>query len=319
MSMQFPHSVEIVDVTLRDGLQSLDKVHPTELKLEILDRLLAAGLKRIEVTSFVRPDVVPQLADAEAVVKGLPARNGRTFRALVANRRGMERAVTSGIGEVLALITASETYNQKNQNMSIKRNLEVIDDIAGMARDQQVHVVVAVGMSMFCPYEGDIPADRVLRIVLSLNESGIDEYYIATSAGLDGPRRVYELSRLLLAEYPSMKLGAHLHNTNGMGLANALAAAEAGVRTFEGAVCGIGGGIRLPEGSGNHGNIALEDLLNMFEEMDVATGVDLPALVRVSRDVSKMLGVPMSSYATAGGTKAEARSAADGERDRPLE
>jgi hydroxymethylglutaryl-CoA lyase len=303
--MQFPADVEIVDVTLRDGLQSLEKVYPTELKLEILDRLLATGIKRVEVTSFVRPDVVPQLADAEAVVKGLPAPDGRTFRALVANRRGMERAVASGIGEVLALITASETYNQKNQNMSIERNLEVIDGIADVAREHKTHVVVAVGMSMFCVYEGDVPADRVLGIVSKLESSGIDEYYIATSAGLDGPRRVYELSRLLLTEYPSLKLGIHLHNTNGMGLANALAATEAGVRTFEGAVCGIGGGIRFPEGGGNHGNIALEDLVNMFEEMEVATGIDLEALVGVSRDVGGMLGVPISSYAAVGGTKVE--------------
>ncbi len=132
--MQFPDEVEIVDVTLRDGLQSLPKVYPTQLKLEIVHRLLAVGLKRIEVTSFVRPDVVPQLADAEAVVSGLPPGDGYRFRALVANRRGMERAMTSGIGEVLGLVTASETYNQKNQNVSIERNLELIEEIAGTAR-----------------------------------------------------------------------------------------------------------------------------------------------------------------------------------------
>jgi hydroxymethylglutaryl-CoA lyase len=308
--MEFPDGVEIVDVTLRDGLQSLDTVYPTDLKLDILRRLMDVGLKRIEVTSFVRPDVVPQLADAEAVVRGLPPRNGCTFRALVANRRGIDRAVSTGIDEVLALITASETYNQKNQNMSVDRNLEVIEEIAGIARPHGVHVVVAVGMSMYCPYEGEIPAERVVRIVSSLKKAGIDEYYIATSAGLDGPRRVYELSRLLIDEYPSMKLGIHLHNTNGMGLANALAAMEAGVRTFEGALCGIGGGIRFPEGTGNHGNIALEDLVNMFAELDVPTGVDLGALVGLSREVGELLGVPVTSYATAGGTKAEAEHTA---------
>jgi hydroxymethylglutaryl-CoA lyase len=304
--MWFPDDVEVVDVTLRDGLQSLEKVYSTDLKLDILGRLVAVGIKRIEVTSFVRPDIVPQLADAEAVVRGLPARNGCTFRALVANRRGMERAVAAGIDEVLALITASETYNQKNQNMSVARNLAVIDEIAEMAREHDVHVVVAVGMSMYCIYEGDIPTERVLGLVSSLHQAGVDEYYIATTAGLDGPRRVYQLSRLLLDEHPSMKLGIHLHNTNGMGLANALAAMQAGIRTFEGALCGIGGGIRFPEGSGYHGNIAMEDLVNMFEEMDVTTGVNLDALVGVSRDVGKALGVAVSSYAAGGGTKADA-------------
>ena len=302
--MRFPDDVEIVDVTLRDGLQSLEKVYPTELKLDIARRLLGVGLKRIEVTSFVRPDVVPQLADAEAVVSGLPDEAGCTFRALVANRRGIDRAVAAGIGEVLALITASEAYNQRNQNMSVDRNLDVIQEIAQVAREHGAHVVVAIGMSMFCPYEGDISPARVLRIVSSLKQAGIDEYYIATSAGLDGPARVYELSRRLIDEYPSMKLGIHLHNTNGMALANALAAMDAGVRTFEGALCGLGGGTRFPEGSGNHGNVALEDLVNMFTEMGVATDIDLDGLVDVGRDVARMLEVPLAAYATTGGTKA---------------
>jgi hydroxymethylglutaryl-CoA lyase len=308
--VQFPEEVEIVDVTLRDGLQSLEDVYPTNVKLEILQKLVDAGLRRVEVTSFVRPDIVPQLADAEAVVSSLPARDQCRFRALVANRRGIERAAVAGIEEVVALITASETYNQKNQNMSIDRNLEVINEIAEMARGEGIHVVVAVGMTMYCPYEGDIPTERVLGIVSSLSASGIDEYYIATSAGLDGPRRVYELSRLLIEELPSLKLGIHLHNTNGMGLANALAAMEAGVRTFEGALCGIGGGIRFPKASGNHGNLALEDLVNMFEEVGVDTGIDLEALLHASREVGDMLGVPVSSYATAGGSKSEARRTA---------
>lgn len=305
--MQVPAEVEIVDVTLRDGLQSLKKLYPAELKLDIVGRLVATGLKRIEVTSFVRPDVVPQLADAEEVVRGLPGGGGCRFRALVANRRGVDRAIAAGVEEVLALVTASETYNQKNQNMSISRNLEVIDEVAEVARAHGVHVVVAVAMSMFCPYEGDIPAERVLGIVSALGQSGVGEYYIATTAGLDGPRRVYELSRRLIEGFPSLKLGIHLHNTNGMALANALAAMNAGVRTFEGALCGLGGGIAFPEGSGNHGNVALEDLVNMFEEMGVATGVDLEGLVRTSQEVAGMLGVPLASYATRGGTKAAAR------------
>ena len=167
-------------------------------------------------------------------MKGLPAGDGCRFRALVANRRGMERAAATGISEVLALITASETYNQKNQNMSIDRNIEVIGEVAEVAQDHDIHVVVAIGMSMFCPYEGDIPPERVLGIISSLDEAGIDEFYIATTAGLDGPRRVYDLSYRVIGQYPSMKLGVHLHNTNGMALANALAAMTAGVRYIRG-------------------------------------------------------------------------------------
>lgn len=308
--MQFADRAEIVDVTLRDGLQSLERVYPTDLKIEILNRLIAVGLQRIEVTSFVRPDVVPQLGDAEAVARAISSPNGCKFRALVANRRGIERAVAAGLQEVVALITASETYTKLNQNMTVDRNLAVIDEIAQVAAEHGTHVVVAIGMTMFCPYEGDIPTERVLRIVGSLQACGIDEYYVATSAGLDGPKRVYDLTRRLLSEFPDLKLGIHLHNTNGMGLANALAAMDAGVRTFEAALCGIGGGIRFPEASGNHGNLALEDLVNMFDEMGVSTGIDLEALLRASRDVGALLGVPVASYAAAGGTKAQARIAA---------
>jgi len=308
--VQFAGSVEIVDVTLRDGLQSLERVYPLEVKLEILQRLVAAGLRRIEFTSFVRPEVVPQLADAEALAAALPASHDCRFRALIANRQGIERAVAAGVTEVVALITASETYNQMNQNMSIERNIEVIKSIARVADAEGIHVVAAVGMTMFCPYEGEIPLERVLWIVKSLADAGIDEYYIATSAGLDGPRRVYELARRLRNDFPELKLGIHLHNTNGMGLANALAAMDAGVTTFEGALCGIGGGIRFPKASGNHGNIALEDLVNMFEEIGASTGIDLGALVQLSREVAEMLALPVASYAASGGTKAQARCAA---------
>jgi len=310
VDVRFAGSAEIVDVTLRDGLQSLERVYPTDLKVDILHRLMAVGLQRIEVTSFVRPDLVPQLGDAEAVVSAISSQNGCRCRALVANRRGVERAVAAGLKEVVALITASETYNQLNQNMTLDRNLEVIDEIAHVAAEHGTHVVVAIGMTMFCPYEGDIPTERVVRIVGSLQEYGIDEYYVATSAGLDGPKRVHDLTQRLLSEFPELKLGIHLHNTNGMGLVNALVAMDAGVRTFEAALCGIGGGIRFPAGSGNHGNLALEDLVSMFDELGVSTGIDFEALLQLSRDVGEQLGVPVSSYAAAGGTKAQARLAA---------
>jgi hydroxymethylglutaryl-CoA lyase len=308
-AMVFPERVELVDVTLRDGLQSLPGTYPTGTKLAILRQLQACGVRRIEATSFVRPDVVPQLADAEELIAGLGEPERRGVRALVANRRGAERAVAAGVGELVALVTASETYNQKNQNRSISESLEEVASIVEVAASRRAHVVVAIGLAMFCPYEGEIPAECVLSILDRVAALGVDEYYVATSAGLDGPRRVYELLVRLLAEHPALRAGIHLHDTNGMGLANALAALQAGARTFEGALCGLGGGIRLPANSGEHGNVAIEDLVNLFDEMDVHTGIDLPALLELSATVASTLGISSTSAAAAGGTKLAARQA----------
>jgi crotonobetainyl-CoA:carnitine CoA-transferase CaiB-like acyl-CoA transferase/isopropylmalate/homocitrate/citramalate synthase len=303
--MWLPESVEIVEVGPRDGLQSLRRLIPTEVKVQVIETLARAGLRRIEVTSFVRPDVVPQLADADALVRALPVIPACRYRALVANRRGALRAAEAHMSEVVALTMASEPYSRLNQQMSISDSLRALEDIVEVAEPASVHVVGAVGMALFCPYAGDIDPERALGIVRAMHELGIDELYVASSAGLDGPRRVYALCSEILARFPTMKLGVHLHNTNGMALANATAALQAGVRTFEGAICGLGGGIRLPNQMAVHGNVATEDLVNLFAELEVDSGIDLERLIDASGSISKLLDVEPVGFAVYGGSKAQ--------------
>ena len=301
--MIFPESVEIVEVSPRDGLQSLSEVYTTDQKVGLVEHLLAAGLQRIEVTSFVRPDVIPALADAEELFRRLPDPGSCTYRALVPNRRGAERAIDVGLREVVGLICVSEAYNLKNQNMSVDRNVEVIGEIVDAASTSDAHVVVAVAMTMFCAYEGDIPLERSMALIGRIVDLGVDEIYVATSAGADGPRKVFELCSSVRDAFPDLKVGIHLHNTNGMALANALAAMQAGVRTLEGALCGIGGGIRFPHLTGNHGNLCTEDLVNMLNECGIATGVSWEKLLDASKYLSESFGVESGSHAAAGATK----------------
>ena len=207
---------------------------------------------------------------------------------------------------MLGLITASDTYNRKNSNMTIAENLDAIAEVAEVAREAGVPLVVAIGIAMFCPYEGEVPEDRVVSMIERMRADGVEEFYVASSVGLDGPRKVHRLCSLVLDRWPGMTLGIHLHNTNGMALANALAAADAGVSVFEGSICGIGGGIRMPYGMPHYGNVATEDLVHLFSEMDVETGIELPALLAAARRVKELIGLQTPfSYALAGGTKAD--------------
>lgn len=298
--------ITLVDVAPRDGLQSISRVYSTDVKVKLIDLLSDTGLQKIEVTSFVRPDVVPQLADAEEVFARINRRPNVTYRGVCANRVGAERAVAAGADEVLAFITASPTYNMKNANMSIEDNMRELEEIAQVMEAARIPMIVGIGVCTFCPYEGEIPIQRVLEIAAFIRSLGIEELYVGTSVGVDGPRRVYELTSAILDSAPSMKLGLHMHNTNGMALANALAGLEAGVSVLEGAVCGIGGGIRMPQGMAPYGNVATEDLVQLLAELGMETGVDERAIVQAARRVQELLDLKQtSSYALVGGTKAD--------------
>ena len=302
--MRFPERVTLVEVGPRDGLQSLEKTYPTEVKVELVELLADAGLEKIEVTGFVHPEVIPQLADAEEVLARARRVEGCVYRALVPNRRGAERAVAAGVDEVLGLITASDTYNLKNARMLVADNLDQAAAMAAVAREAGVPIVMAIGIAMFCPYEGEVPEERVLGMIERMLSDGIEEFYVATSVGLDGPRKVSSLCSQILDRWPGMTLGVHLHNTNGMALANALAAMDAGVSVFEGSICGIGGGIRMPYGMPHYGNVSTEDLAHMFFEMGVETGVDLRRLIEAGRQTKELLGLETTfSSALQGGTK----------------
>ncbi|MDA8261560.1 MAG: hydroxymethylglutaryl-CoA lyase [Actinomycetota bacterium] len=301
--MKLPSRVEIVEVGPRDGLQSVARQYPSEIKSAMIDALAATGLSRVEATSFMRPEMVPQLADAEAVWAGLKRHPGCTYRALVANRRGMERAVAAGVEEVVLLATASERYVQMNQNTGVDGNLAALESAVDAAPGGSVRFVGAIAMSIFCAYEGPVSIDRTLAIVRRYRELGVTEVSLATSTGVEGPAEVHRLVAEVLDVYPELKVGVHLHNANGMALANALAAMQAGATVLESSIGGMGGGIRLPGGEQDHGNVATEDLVHLCFELGVETGVSLPALLEASKEIEGLLGIPFKSYAARGATK----------------
>lgn len=305
LSIEFPTAVTLVEVGPRDGLQSLTEIYPTEVKVRMVEILAEAGLKKIEVTGFVRPSYIPQLADGEEVFKRIRRKPGVVYRALCPNRRGAERAVASGVDEILGLITASESYNRKNSNMTVDENLAEAAAMSRVAQDAGIPMVMAIGVCMFCPYEGELPESRIVELIEQLRSNGIDEFYLATSVGLDGPRKVHRTFSLIKEHWPELPLGIHLHNTNGMALANALAAMDAGATRFEGSICGIGGGIAMPSSVASVGNLPTEDLVVLLESMGIHTGIDPQEAVVASREIAAMLGIEPRSHAAQVGTRAE--------------
>ncbi len=290
------NGVTIADVFARDGLQSLTWSAVAELtteeKVAVIRELDEAGVPEIEVTGFVHPRVVPNLADAEAVAEGaLTAGVGATLRALVPNLRGAERALASGITKLSCLIVASETYQRMNSNMSLDENLAEIERIVSLARDGHAAVMVGMGMSFICPYEGLVPEERIIRLVERFADLGIDEVVLADSIGLAWPDLVRSRCRAILDRWPRLRLGLHLHTLAGLGLAGAVAGYEAGVAHFDGSVGGVGGGIRMPVPATRMSNVATEDLVYLFESSGVRTGIDALRISALALRVRERTGV----------------------------
>jgi hydroxymethylglutaryl-CoA lyase len=273
--------IEIVEVGPRDGLQSEAQVLSTAVKVEFVRRLAGAGLRRIEVASFVNPKRVPQMADAEAVLAALaeqptPAR----YIGLVLNRKGFDRALAAGCTEVGMAIAASETFSQKNQGCSVEEGVEAWLDIASAARAAGIRAQITISTAFGCPFEGEVPAARVQALAERLAAGTPEEIAIADTIGVAVPTQVTELVGLLKASLPQVKLRAHFHNTRNTGLANAYAAVESGVRILDASCGGIGG---CPFAPAATGNIPTEDLIYMLHRMHMETGVSLPALVETSQ------------------------------------
>lgn len=307
--------VRIVEVLLRDGLQTMVHesgwhVPTTDEKFALIERIAAAGVPEIEVTGFVHPRVIPMLADADELVRRLPAREGVTYRALVPNLKGAQRAIDAGCTKISALIVASETYSKKNSNMSVADNLEQIRLIAELAKDSGVTLDVGMGICFLCPYEGPVPESAVLDLISSFVDFGIHEVSIADSIGMSNPRAVGERVAAIVSRFPGIALGVHLHERTGMALANVVAAWEAGATSFESCIGGYGGGIAMPVSVLGMGNVPTEDVVHMFREMGVSTGVDLDALRQVSTDVGELLGVPSRARVAQFGTYEEFRDMA---------
>jgi hydroxymethylglutaryl-CoA lyase len=286
-----PVRVEIVEVGPRDGLQSEARVLPTDRKVEFVRRLVAAGLRRIEVASFVNPKRVPQMADAEAVLAALAALGTpNRFIGLVLNRKGFDRARAAGCSEVGMVIAATESFSQRNQGLSIDAGIAAWREIAGAAHEAGMRAQVTISTAFGCPFEGEVPVPRVLALAERLAESAPDEIAVADTIGVAAPTHVTELVGALRAALPGVPLRAHFHNTRNTGLANAYAAVEAGVRTLDASCGGIGG---CPFAPAATGNIPTEDLVYMLQRMGVETGIDLPALLDTSRWLQDALEHPV--------------------------
>jgi hydroxymethylglutaryl-CoA lyase len=286
-----PRKIEIVEVSPRDGLQNEPAAISTEDKVALIERLIAAGVRRVEVTSFVSPRHVPQMADAEAVLARLRCSSEITRIGLVVNRRGLDRALAAGIDEINFVIVASETFSRRNQGMDIVATLAAWADIAAAARSAGVRATAIIAAAFGCPFEGEIPAQRVAELVQRAVDAGADEVALADTIGVASPGDVLARFGLAARVAGGVPLRAHFHNTRNTGFANAFAALQCeGVAALDASLGGIGG---CPFAPAATGNIPTEDLVYMLHRMDVATGLDLPALLDAASWLQTRIGRPL--------------------------
>ncbi len=284
-------SVEIVEVGPRDGLQSEPGVMPTAAKIEFIERLIAAGLRRLEVASFVNPKRVPQMADAEQVLAGLAKRPDVHYVGLVLNRKGFDRALAAGCTEVGMAVVASDTFNRRNQGVSTDESIAAWLDIAKAAHSAGIRAQVTVSAAFGCPFEGEMPVARVVEVARRCAEAGPFEIALADTIGVGVPAQVTELVSAVRAVIPgATRLRAHFHNTRNTGLANAWAAIQAGVTTLDASAGGIGG---CPFAPAATGNIPTEDLVYMLRRSGIETGIDLDALIATGKWLQETLGRPV--------------------------
>ncbi|HXD98581.1 MAG TPA: hydroxymethylglutaryl-CoA lyase [Candidatus Acidoferrum sp.] len=288
--MQVPERVTICEVGTRDGFQIEPDFIPTEQKVEVVNRLTEAGVPRIEVTSFVHPKAVPQLRDAEAVMATIRRRPGTRYAALVPNDKGAARAVDAGVDAIHTVLSASESHNLANVNMTIAESIEKLRAVAQIAGRAGVPMQCGISTSFGCPFEGDVPVDHLERVVARLVDLGARGIGLADTTGMANPRQVATVLERLMPRFPGIEWTLHTHDTRAMAIPNILAAMQLGVTNFDASIGGLGG---CPFAPGASGNVCTEDLVHCLHAMGVATGIDLDRLVAVSRRVEQIVGRPM--------------------------
>ncbi len=289
--MRIPvHSVKIVEVGPRDGLQNEKVTIPTEARVEYITALADAGLKVIEAGAFVSPKWVPQMADTAEVYREIPKDPGVEYPVLVPNMKGLERAIEAGVKSIAIFTAASETFNQRNINVSIDESFENYAPVAARARAEGMRVRGYVSTAFGCPYEGDIPPEKVLEVTARLLDLGCYEVSVGDTIGVGTPMQVQGVVGMLLQVIPARKLAMHFHDTRGTALANTLATLEMGIATFDASSGGLGG---CPYAPGASGNLATEDLIYMLDRMAIETGVNLERLVAASLIVAPYLDHPL--------------------------
>ncbi|MBX5492352.1 MAG: hydroxymethylglutaryl-CoA lyase [Chloroflexi bacterium] len=285
--MQLPSRVQVTEVGPRDGLQSEPAFIPTERKVALIEALAAAGVPRIEATSFVHPRAVPQMADAEAVLASIRRRPGTRYTALVPNARGAERALAARADELNVVVSSTEAMSQANVRMSVAESIAACAAVVRLAEAAHVPVACAVTTCFGCPYEGPVAPQRVLDVVARLVDAGVAEITLADTIGVANPRQVEQLVQAVQARWPQLPLGLHFHDTRGLGLANVLAGLQNGVTRYDASVAGVGA---CPFAPGATGNITTEDLVYLLHELDITTGIDLAALLDAARLMREVVG-----------------------------
>lgn len=290
-----PPRVAIREVGPRDGFQNEPEVIGTDDKVRLVDALARTGVPRLEVTSFVRADVIPQLADGPEVLRRMDVPDGVDVTVLIPNEKGLDNALAlrERFQEVNCFLSASETHNRKNVNRSIEESLSGLERVIGRAVADGLRAEGVISVSFGCPYEGHVPRERVFAIAERLVAAGASEIAFGDTTGMANPVQVGEFFADAAAALPGVELTAHFHNTRGQGLANVVAALQAGCASFESSFGELGG---CPVPAGATGNIATEDLISMLHEMGVETGVDLTKVLDAARDVAGVLGRPLGSH-----------------------
>ena len=288
--MRLPERVTVCEVGTRDGFQIEPDFIPTAQKIEVVDLLTEAGLPRIEVTSFVSPKAVPQLRDAEAVMAGIRRRPGTRYAALVPNDKGAARAADAGVDAIHTVVSASESHNLANVNMTIAESIAKLRAVGQIAARAGVTLQCGISASFGCPFEGDVPVERLERVVASLVDLGAAGIGLADTTGMANPRQVTEVLERLVPRFPGVEWTLHTHDTRAMAIPNILAAMACGVTNFDASIGGLGG---CPFAPGASGNVCTEDLVHCLQAMRIDTGIDLAQLIAVSRRVEQIIGRPL--------------------------
>ena len=295
--MVFPSQVTLVEVGPRDGLQNEAQPVASAIKIDLVHRLQAAGLREVEVTSFVSPKWVPQMADNAEVMAGIARRGGVRYSVLTPNLKGLEAALPCKPDEIVVFGAASEAFSQRNINCGIEESIERFRPVVALAHEHGIKVRGAVSCALGCPYQGEVSADEVERVVRLMKGIGVDHCGIADTIGVGTPRRAQAALERALKHYPLAEVSGHFHDTYGQALANIYACLELGVATFDASVAGLGG---CPYAKGATGNVATEDVLFMLRGLGIETGIDLDALVDAAKFISDALGrKPVSRSANA--------------------
>jgi hydroxymethylglutaryl-CoA lyase len=293
LEMTLPSKVTICEVAPRDGFQMEKDWIQTEEKIRIVRELAKTGIQSMEITSFVHPRAIPQLKDAEEVVKSVQDLTGIKFRALVPNVRGAQRAIDAGIKKLKLMLSATDSHSLSNANCLVEEAQNGFSPIIELADKHGVKVGGSISVAFGCPYEGKVPLERIASIVERYNNMGINEISLADTTGMANPKQVFDMIGQLKSSFSQTTFTMHLHNTRGMALANAVAALQQGIVDFDSSIAGLGG---CPYAPGASGNIASEDLVHALEEMGIETGINLTALIGVAKDVKQSLGHDGGSY-----------------------